>query len=91
MVPLIIYSVNDLFRSQVLTPLHPVGLQYSTAVAGVTAEAAERLAGEYDPSLILGSDLLAGSGHVGKDSVTKNIIAAIDSIDPFMVVFGIIK
>ena len=58
---------------------------------GVTAEAAGRFGWVYDPSFIIGCNLLAGSGLVGKHCSAEEVVPSIGSVNSFAVVGWVIE
>jgi len=59
-------------------------------VGGIAAEAALGSLREINPSLVVNSDVVAGSADVGQDRPAEGISHSIVSVNTFSVIFGII-
>lgn len=57
----------------------------------IAAEAALWPLWEDNPSFVLDSNWLAGSGYIGKDSATEEVISSICPINSFSVVFRVVE
>jgi predicted hydrolase (HD superfamily) len=47
--------------------------------------------GKYNPSLVLDSVTLTGSGDIRKNGATEEVIAAVSAINSFAIVMGIVE
>ena len=89
--PFIVFRINKLFSSQILSIFQPILLENSAAMSSVTAKAALFSCREDNISLFIGSDLIARSGQIGQDWSTESIISSISPVNSFSVVISIVK
>jgi hypothetical protein len=89
--PFLVNSVDYLFFSHEGGIRKPVGFEDTAAVGRVAAETALALLGEGDPSFVVDCVLDAGGGDVGEDLSAEGIVPAVDSVDSFPVVEGVVE
>jgi hypothetical protein len=65
--PLVISGTIDDVLTFVFSISQPVRFQYSASVGGIAAEAALGSLREINPSLVVNSDVVAGSADIGQD------------------------
>lgn len=89
--PLVIEGVHNSFLAFVLWVLEPVRGKNSASVCWITAKAALGPLWKDNPSFILGSNRLAGSGYIWENTAAESIVSTIDSIHSLFVVFRVIE